>query len=77
MAKSKYATTGGNDYEDSAQGAKRWGTKNGFNNTHASTGADSRNGRTAERPSSGQSKSYSSLSDAEQDRPDIPFKSWR
>jgi len=74
MAKSKYATTGGNDYEDSAQGAKRWGTKNGFNNTHASTGADSRNGRTAERP---QSKGYSTLADAEADKPDIPFKSWR
>jgi len=74
MAKKTYAVNSGNDYEDSAQGARRWGTRNGFNNTGASTGADSRNGRTAERP---QSKSYSSLSDAEADRPDIPFKSWR
>jgi len=74
MAKSKYAVTGGNDYEDSAQGAKRWGVVSKFNNTNASVVANSKNGRTAERP---QSKSYSSLSDAEADKPDIPFKSWR
>jgi len=72
--KSSYAVTGGNDYQDSAAGAKRFGTKNGYNGTGVSTGADSRNARGPERP---QSKGYSTLSEAEADRPDIPFKSWR
>lgn len=60
----KYATTGGNDYADSAQGAAKWGVKSPWNGN----GVNARGSRSRELPAS---KSYSTLAEAERDHPDV------
>jgi hypothetical protein len=68
----KYATTGGNRYEDSAAGAASWGLRNSWNGT----GVNAKNRRERELPTS---KSYSTLTEAERDHPSIDkiIDSWR
>lgn len=82
MAKSKYTVTGGNDYEDSAQGAASWGLKSGYNGTKVGIGVNARGRRDAERPAMKQKLADFDLSQglkADELHPDINevMKSWK
>jgi hypothetical protein len=77
MAK-KYATTSGNDYEDSAQGAASWGLRNNWNGTNVNASGQ----RDAERPAMKRKLADYDLSQglkADELHPDINdvMKSWK
>lgn len=76
----KYTVSGGNPYEDSAQGSKSWGVSSKYNGTKVGIGANSRNTRGAERPAlRGAHRDYDLGQGLKDDElhPDIPMHKWK